>query len=230
MQKNYYAIIPANVRYDNDLTPNAKLLYGEITALCNERGYCWAGNSYFSDLYKKDKSTIKRWIKQLEDKGYITREVKYKEGGFEIEARWIQLCTGGEVKNTPTPSVKNEPDNNTSFNTTSFNTTSNITTTNTAFQFYEQNFGMMSPHIIEDMNAWVEDFNEQEEIIIQALKIAIDRNKRNWGYTKAILKDWHSKGVKTLSDIEALDNENKAKGSVRNEVVQGSGDQYSNLF
>ena len=28
---NYYAIIPANVRYA-DLKPNAKLLYGEITA------------------------------------------------------------------------------------------------------------------------------------------------------------------------------------------------------
>jgi uncharacterized phage protein (TIGR02220 family) len=122
MQKGYYAIIPASVRYDDELTPNAKLLYGEITALCNEKGYCWAGNSYFADLYQKDKSTIKRWIKQLEDKGYITRKVKYKEGSSEIETRWMQLCDEGGGKNKPTPRGKNEPDNNTSFNTTFNNT------------------------------------------------------------------------------------------------------------
>lgn len=30
--RSYYAIIPANVRYDKRLKPNTKLLYGEITA------------------------------------------------------------------------------------------------------------------------------------------------------------------------------------------------------
>lgn len=32
----YYAIIPANVRYDNELTEKAKLLYGEIMKIINE--------------------------------------------------------------------------------------------------------------------------------------------------------------------------------------------------
>ena len=55
---NYYAIIPANVRYDKTLRPNAKLLYGEITALSNTEGYCWATNSYFANLYDVESASI----------------------------------------------------------------------------------------------------------------------------------------------------------------------------
>ncbi|HSH51901.1 MAG TPA: helix-turn-helix domain-containing protein [Bacteroidales bacterium] len=118
MQKSYYAIIPANVRYDDGLTDGAKLLYGEITALSNELGYCWAGNSYFSNLYKKDKSTISRWIRQLESRGYIKRTVNYKDDSKEIKNRYMQICTHPIGKNEHTPIGKNERDNNTSFNNT----------------------------------------------------------------------------------------------------------------
>lgn len=67
----YYAIIPAAVRYDKDLPPNAKLLYGEITALCNKEGYCFASNEYFANLYGVSKRSITGWIASLEEKGYI---------------------------------------------------------------------------------------------------------------------------------------------------------------
>ena len=118
MQKNYYAIIPANVRYDKDLTDGAKLLYGEITALCNERGYCWAGDSYFSELYGVSRSTIQRWFSQLEIKNYIRRKIKYQEGTRKIEHRYTYLCDNPIPKNETTPIPKNETDNNTSINNT----------------------------------------------------------------------------------------------------------------
>lgn len=58
VKKSYYAVIPATVRYDSSVVPGAKLLYGEITALCNEKGYCWATNDYFSRIYSVSKRTI----------------------------------------------------------------------------------------------------------------------------------------------------------------------------
>lgn len=142
MEKSYYAIIPANVRYDKDLTANAKLLYGEITALCNERGYCWASNAYFADLYKVSKSTVSRWIQQLVEKGYIDSEMRYKEGSKEVENRILTIPTPmrknegtpmqnddeGILKNEYTPPLKNAKDNNTiSFNTTVNNTNNTAT-------------------------------------------------------------------------------------------------------
>lgn len=84
MDKSYFAIIPANVRYDESLTANAKLLYGEITALANEKGYCWAANTYFAELYGVSKTSVSKWIKQLVDKGCIKSQIIYREGTKEI--------------------------------------------------------------------------------------------------------------------------------------------------
>lgn len=125
MKKSYYAIIPANIRYDKRLNAHAKLLYGEITALCNEKGYCWASDSYFAELYKVNKSTIQRWFKQLEKNNYIYREVIYEEGTRKIKHRYTHLCEYPIRKNEHTPMRKNERDNNTVINTT-FNNTKDI--------------------------------------------------------------------------------------------------------
>ena len=120
LQKSYYAIIPANVRYDNDLTPNAKLLYGEITALCNEKGYCWASNNYFAELYKVSKKSISKWINQLMQKGYIKSQIIYKEGSKSIEERRLYISTPMEEK-FHTPMEEKVKDNNTYINNTNNN-------------------------------------------------------------------------------------------------------------
>ena len=122
-KKSYYAIIPANVRYDADLTPNAKLLYGEITALCNEKGYCWATNDYFAKLYNVSKISISNWISALVKKGYIYSEIVYKEGTKEILNRYLKLLDYPikEIFNTPIKEnfKENITDNNNTKNNTS---------------------------------------------------------------------------------------------------------------
>lgn len=76
IKKSYYAIIPASVRYCKKLENGARLLYGEITALCNEKGYCWASSKYFSDLYEVSDRTIRRWLAKLEKNKFIKVEIK----------------------------------------------------------------------------------------------------------------------------------------------------------
>ncbi|WP_310391909.1 helix-turn-helix domain-containing protein [Hymenobacter sp.] len=66
-----HAVIPAAVRYDLALPPAARLLYGEITALCAQRGYCWATNDYFARLYQVRRATVSTWISQLIERGHL---------------------------------------------------------------------------------------------------------------------------------------------------------------
>jgi hypothetical protein len=133
-KKSYYAIIPANVRYDADLTPNAKLLYGEITALCNEKGYCWAKNEYFAELYSTSEKSITRWIKNLADKGYIETEIKtfrYDDGTVKkmryvhidrnVRNRQENIEPDHTDKNVHHQRDKNEAYNNTSTTNTDVN-------------------------------------------------------------------------------------------------------------
>ncbi|EPH86962.1 hypothetical protein D922_04470 [Enterococcus faecalis 06-MB-DW-09] len=120
--RSYFAIIPANVRYDKNLAANAKLLYGEITALANEKGYCWAGDRYFAELYDVSKTTIQNWLKSLVENGYITKEVIYREGTKEILSRYIRIVAYPTQDNLGTPTQENLRDNNTSFNKTINNT------------------------------------------------------------------------------------------------------------
>jgi len=119
LHRGYYAIIPATIRYDKNITPNAKLLYAEITALCNEKGYCWASNAYFAELYGVSKTSISNWISSLQKNGYISVDMIYKENSKEIQNRYIRILNDpmeeiltGYTKNLQYPIKENFTDNN----------------------------------------------------------------------------------------------------------------------
>lgn len=112
-QPNYYAVIPANVRYAK-IKANAKLLYGEISALANKEGYAWASNKYFAELYGVSETAISLWVKELADNGFIENELTNGKNGT---ARKLFLKGGlTKVKEGGLTKVKT---NNTSNNNTS---------------------------------------------------------------------------------------------------------------
>ena len=71
----YYAVLTKEVREDKELDYTSKLLYAEITALCNEYGYSFASNKYFKLLFNCDERTIQRKLEELENKEYIFRYI-----------------------------------------------------------------------------------------------------------------------------------------------------------
>lgn len=108
---NYYAIIPAKVRYAN-IKANSKLLYGEITALSNQKGYCWSTNNYFANLYGVSKNTISLWINELRKKGFVSVEVIRNENK-QVVKRKISIIQIDDRGIAPNDEDNKQENNNT---------------------------------------------------------------------------------------------------------------------
>ena len=187
---NYYAVIPAEVRYNKKLTPNAKLLYSEITALCNMNGKCTASTQYFCRLYEVSRASIQNWLRLLEKNGYIIRDVKYRLGSKEILSRSIKLVD--------TPSLKICTDN-TNINITN----TNLTDSNSAY--------FKKPTLDEVKNYCIERNNniDAESFIAyyESKGWTVGSGKmKNW---KAAVITWEKKNFKkpTMSKIDSQINE-----------------------
>lgn len=125
----YFAIIPASVRYDPELRASAKLLFGELTALCDKTGYCWASNRYFAELYHLSDKTVSELMLQLERRGHILRDVVRNDRNEVVQRRIYvgktpaipspEKSGEGYTEKSGDPPPKNPADNNTRVNNTS---------------------------------------------------------------------------------------------------------------
>ncbi len=189
---SYYAIIPAQVRYSKKLTPNAKLLYAEITALCNMNGKCTASTEYFCRLYEVSRVSIQKWLKNLEDNNYINRVNIYKPYSKQIECRLITLV------NIPS---KEKLTDNTNINITN----TNLTDSNKKAFFKKPTVEEVHQYCNERKNkvcadAFI-DFYESKNFMIGKNKM------KDW---KACVRTWErreEKKPKTMSKIDMQLNE-----------------------
>ena len=184
---NYYAIIPANVRYDEKLSASEKLMYGEITALSNKHGYCTARNSYFTNLYHVNDRTVRRWINNLKNRGYVKVGLPKKDGKTQRKIYISDGYVGGTKmsdppgQKCPTPQDKNVPHNNTSMNITRIN------------NIYSQ--------------AQLDDgHSETIKEIINYLNEKADKNYKNSAYAKKHIKARLNEGYELDDFKKVIDN------------------------
>lgn len=123
IKPSYYSILPASIRYNKNLRFGERLLYGEITALTNKEGYCYAKNKYFADLYDVSQSTISRWISHLAEINSIKVEIIRKDNKEIIERRiyitdnpYMQKYIYPYTQNNQYPIRKKSKDNNININ------------------------------------------------------------------------------------------------------------------
>lgn len=208
---SYYSIITADVRYDERLKPNEKLLYSEITALSNKYGYCTATNSYFSKLYRADKSTVTRWVSHLEKCGYV--QVEQTRDGKRIVQRKIYpvatpLLTKKSIpyaQKDQYPIDKKVKGNITRVNTTSMNMRERIKqpldkNTELSLLSWPDSLGAMTD-LISKLLLDAFDQGMSADLIQKAIDITKYADPGTpYGYLKSVLSNWLSQGIYTMQD------------------------------
>ena len=99
-------------------------------------------------------------------------------------------------------------------------------------EFYNNNIGPITPFGLEILSDYAKEM--QKELIILAMKKAVEADIRTIQYIKGILNNWNKKGIKTVADAEKEDKQFKqsSKKQIRNEVQQReySEDDFNNLY
>ena len=214
---SYFAILTADVRYDKTLKPLARLLYAEITALCNKEGYCWSSNQYFADLYEVDPKTVSGWIGQLKTKGYITVQLEYKEGTKQVLKRYIRINEGGMDKIMDTLPIKKwvpSPQNNgypphkiMEDNKTINNTFNNTTNKGTRF----------TPPSVDEVN----DYCNQRNNSVDPQTFIDFYQAKGWMVGKNKMKDWKA-CVRTWETNRKQRSKPRKEGTIKDRTIEDS--------
>lgn len=188
-------------------------------------GYSWVYNSMvewnkqFPWLSLK---TLKRKFKSLEDKGLLITE-NYNKAKFD-RTKWYRIDydafsnLGNALGQNDLTNVSNCPNakgQNDTTNTIEYTENNNIdnttTTTDTTeikiiYEFWESNVGNLSPYLYREIrtiyNDWKEVSKQPKEMILESIKMAIEKDIKNINYIKTILKRWYDNRIYSLKDLE----------------------------
>src|ERR687890_2274793 len=78
-----------------------------------------------------------------------------------------------------------------------------------------------APHILEFLNGYCERDGLEPAVVLEALKIASERDARRVGYVRSILENWVQRGVKTVADVERFEKDRRLRLVEQSGAVRG---------
>ncbi|WP_197072735.1 DnaD domain-containing protein [Bacillus sp. B-jedd] len=140
-----------------------------------------------------------------------TKEQKENWKGENVNTKGENVAPKGEnvtaipeLTTEPTPEITNKAssfsENDTAENEMAVSVEK---TSDNAFAFFEKNgFGMVSGYMGDKIGSWCDDLSD--ELVVEAMKIAVERGARNWSYVEKILQDWLGRKVKSVNEAHAI--------------------------
>ena len=231
---SYYTNIPAFVRYDEELLrkPKSILLYGEIVALSNQKGYCWASNSYFAERLRVSGRMIQDYLDILVTKGYVARKLIYKPHSKQVDKRILSIASRpgetdfmrGDEMDFTRPGEADFAENTTSINTTSTNKL--LADAQHSFQeittLWQNNWGFPNGIAQQDLTEWSKEFGN--DLVYYCVEFALRHNVTARGadpYLNRKLSDYRKQGIKTVQ--AAIESDQRHEQQMSREYQQKSG-------
>ncbi|MGE9857040.1 helix-turn-helix domain-containing protein [Limosilactobacillus reuteri] len=231
---SYYTNIPAFVRYDEELLrkPKSILLYGEIVALSNQKGYCWASNSYFAERLRVSGRMIQDYLDILVTKGYVARKLIYKPHSKQVDKRILSIASRpgeadfmrGDEMDFTRPGEADFAENITSINTTSKNKVLSDAqhSTQDVFTLWQDNWGWPNGIATQDLTEWINEFGA--DLVHHAITFALRRNITSKGADRYLAKTFERYDQKSIRTVEqAKQSEQQHQQQMSREYQQKSG-------
>lgn len=195
-----YIVIQGFMVNDLKLKGNELLIYAVIYGFSQIKGQRFTGSlKYLMDwINTKSKQTVLNCLNSLLEKGFINKEEKYLNN--------VKYCSYGVVQNLDQWS-KRYGEGSPNFGHNNIYIKEKEEEEN-LFTFYENNFGLITPYIAENINTYLID-GITEELIIEAMKEAVNNNVRKWNYVKSILNDCINNNIQTVEQYRAKQTEFK---------------------
>ncbi|WP_407270109.1 DnaD domain-containing protein [Radiobacillus sp. PE A8.2] len=73
------------------------------------------------------------------------------------------------------------------------------TPTTEAVTFYKQHFGEIHPYMRSELEKWLSEAGD--DLVMEAMKRAVDYHKLSWSYVKKILINWKKQEVTSVEEV-----------------------------
>jgi len=243
-KKENYVVLDKGFLNDTHLSWKAKGLLAYMLSLPDDWSFCISDLATHS---KCSRESTANTVKELTKAGYIhkmqgrTNNGKFRKVElFVFETPQAEPDSDNPISDKPlmeNPLTVNpqteKPSlliNNKSLNNNLLNNENNYRTyplgenlpkLQTASQFYEDNgFGSLAAHVTFKIGHWIDDLSE--DLVIHAMKRAVENNVLRWNYVEKILRDWTNKKLKTIEEVEADKHRFEAKKQQRQQRTHRS--------
>jgi len=200
VKKQNFVVLDKAFLNDGQLSWKAKGLLAYMLSLPDDWHFRLADLATRSKCGREATASI---IAELIEAGYLQKvQKRAKDGKFgKVEFFVYEAPKRVAMPSTATPSTE-KPTllNNELLNKQLLKDRDDKQSTTTAYHFFEQQgFGTLTAYITSKIRHWLTMFSE--EMVIHAMKLAVEHNVLRWRYVEKILQNWCNQNIKSLADI-----------------------------